>query len=74
MICARCDQPILPSQRSQTYPVDSASAAGADITVHAALCEMPDHQTAPQLSRHQRWMEAHEASMARVSRVDPLTW
>ncbi|GAA4999425.1 hypothetical protein [Streptomyces siamensis] len=71
MICARCDQPILPGQPSTTYPVDSGSAAGADVTVHAELCDMPDHQTAPQLSRYQRWVEAHEASMARVSRYAP---
>lgn len=71
MICARCDQPILPGQASRTYPVDSASAAGADVTVHADLCEMPAHQTAPQLTRYQRWIEDHQASMARVSRYAP---
>ncbi|MGW6262485.1 hypothetical protein [Streptomyces sp. NPDC055085] len=48
MICARCDKPILRGQPSTTYPVDSGSAAGADITVHADLCDMPDHQTAPE--------------------------
>jgi hypothetical protein len=71
MICARCDQPILPGQASQTYPVDSGSTAGADVTVHADLCPMPAHQTAPQLTRYQRWLEEHEARMGRISRYAP---
>jgi hypothetical protein len=73
MICARCDQPILPGQPSTTFPVDSASAAGADVVVHAELCPMPAHQTAPQLTRYQRWVEEHEARLARVSRYAPPT-
>ena len=69
-ICGRCDEPILPGQ-GRTYPIDSGSAAAADVTVHARLCQMPDHQTAPQLTSYQRWVEEHEASMARVSRFAP---
>jgi hypothetical protein len=71
MICARCDQPILPGQRSQTYPVDSGSAAGADVTVHAELCEMPDHQTAPRLTRSQVMTAEYRARRGSVSRYAP---
>lgn len=58
MICARCDKPILRGQASTTYPVDSGSAAGADITVHADLCAIPDHQTAPERGTSAYWWSA----------------
>lgn len=71
MICARCDEPILPGQSSTTFPVDSASAAAADVTVHAELCDMPGHQTAPDLAGSQLYAQQLRAAAARVSRYAP---
>lgn len=71
MICARCDRPIMPGQGSTTFPVDSASAGGADVTVHAELCEMPGHQTAPDLTGSQIYAEQLRAASARRSRYAP---
>jgi hypothetical protein len=66
-ICARCDEPILPG-KGRTYPIDSGSAAADDVTVHARLCEMPDHQTAPALTRSQQFEERLEVMRSRQSR------
>ncbi|OQQ16158.1 hypothetical protein B0675_02420 [Streptomyces sp. M41(2017)] len=71
MNCARCDRPILPGQPSTTFPVDSASAGGADVTVHAELCDMPAHQTAPDLTGSQIYAAQLRAAAARVSRYAP---
>ncbi|MEU1194910.1 hypothetical protein ABZ446_01635 [Streptomyces sp. NPDC005813] len=70
MICERCDQPILPGQPSTTLPVDSASTARADVTIHAEPCQAPPHQTAPQLTRSQQLAEERAARMARIRRYD----
>jgi hypothetical protein len=66
--CARCDNPILPGEGRRTYPIDSGSAAAADVTVHSRLCEMPDHQVAPALTRSQQFEERLQAMQARQSR------
>lgn len=71
MNCARCDEPILPGQRSETFAVDSGSAAGADVTVHADLCPMPEHQTAPRLTRTQIMTEKYRGRRGSVSRYAP---
>lgn len=47
MICARCDQPILPGQKTRTYPVDGASGAGTTVVVHEWLCRKQPTQTYP---------------------------
>lgn len=65
MFCARCDAPILPGEGRRTYPIDSGSSAAADVTVHTRLCEMPDHQTAPALTRSQRFEERLQAMRLR---------
>ncbi len=51
MICARCDEPILPDE--EYLPVDKTSASGGGLVlhVHAKLCTQPPTQTAP-VSRH----------------------
>ncbi|MFJ8995644.1 hypothetical protein ACIRQH_35215 [Streptomyces sp. NPDC102279] len=70
MICARCDKPILPGQGT-TLALDSPSAGGADVTVHAELCNMPGHQTAPDLTGSQLFAEQLRAAADRVSRYAP---
>jgi hypothetical protein len=47
MICARCDQPILPSEAYETKPISSATGPGSDVVLHAVLCKQPPTQTAP---------------------------
>jgi hypothetical protein len=47
MICARCDQPILPGEKSLPIEKFSPSAAGGTEYVHAVLCKQPPTQTAP---------------------------
>ena len=54
MICARCDQPIRPGQKTETVPKDSASGAGGTVTLHAKLCKKAPTQTYPAASRS-RW-------------------
>ncbi|MGW6215176.1 hypothetical protein [Streptomyces sp. NPDC055109] len=71
MICARCDQPIMPGQGSNTFPVDSTSAGRSDVTVHAELCDLPAHQTAPDLTGSQLYAEQVRAAAARRSRYAP---
>lgn len=71
MNCARCDEPILPGQPRATFSVDSGSVGGADVTVHAELCEMPEHQTAPRLTRTQIMTEEYRGRRGSVSRYAP---
>ena len=47
MICDRCGDPILPGQKTRTYPVDGASGAGTSVVVHERLCRKPPTQTYP---------------------------
>jgi hypothetical protein len=68
MFCARCDDPILPGEETRTYPIDSGSAAASNVTVHARLCEMPEHQTAPALTRSQQFEERLQVMRSRQSR------
>lgn len=68
MICGRCDEPIRPGEGSRTYPIDSGSGVAADVTVHARLCDMPEHQTAPDLTRSQQFEERLQAMRSQQSR------
>lgn len=47
MICARCDEPILPGEPYETRPIMTNSGPGITIYLHPELCVTPPHQTAP---------------------------
>lgn len=47
MMCDRCGQPIQPGEKTTTRSKDSASGAGATVTLHERLCRKPPTQTYP---------------------------
>lgn len=47
MFCARCDDPILPDEPSETHDVLSPTGPGATVTIHARHCKQPPRQTYP---------------------------
>lgn len=47
MFCGRCDKPILPGEKTETYPIDSPSGGGGTVTLHARLCRKLPTQTYP---------------------------
>jgi hypothetical protein len=38
MICARCEMPILPGERYETWEIEQASGPGGRVSLHADLC------------------------------------
>ena len=56
MICARCDKPIRPGQKSVTRDIEAASGPGAVIRVHE-WCR-PDSATEPR--RHPTGLGAED--------------
>lgn len=47
MICARCDKPIRPGEKTVPIDKDSNSGGGITIHVHDYLCRRPPTQTSP---------------------------
>lgn len=47
MICARCNKLIEPSEKAETIVNPGATAAGADIEIHAEPCDRARQQTTP---------------------------
>lgn len=47
MMCDRCGDPIRPGEETRKYSIDSASGAGATVTLHKELCKRPPSQTYP---------------------------
>lgn len=52
MICARCDQPILPGQKSVPYDIPSPSGPGTTVYLHKELCVQVDAQRTQESIRH----------------------
>lgn len=47
MMCARCDEPILPGEAYEVRPIISPTGPGSDVVLHKKLCPRPLSQTAP---------------------------
>ncbi|MFK0140734.1 hypothetical protein [Streptomyces murinus] len=48
MICARCNKLIQPGEATEVVVNPGATAAGADIEIHAEPCRPARQQTAPE--------------------------
>ncbi|NUS22738.1 MAG: hypothetical protein HOV92_00720 [Streptomyces sp.] len=51
MICARCDQPIMPSEKYEAVDKFSPSGTGGTLHVHKKPCKPTLTQTAPESER-----------------------
>ncbi|QNT96778.1 hypothetical protein HEP81_06543 [Streptomyces griseofuscus] len=47
MMCARCNKVIQPGEKTEKITNPGATAAGADIEIHAKLCRRAAQQTTP---------------------------